>query len=223
MRCGVTRFYGLLVPGSSRPSGVPVPETVGVLERVPAPNDSIEVFGLRQLQATRPSEMCFVGVGRSAGTYPPCAHVATPWDDADLRHPRPSAPARPTQSSITLQSDRDRGYRGSCGRARTDRRIKPNPVTLMKSQFQRRLKKLTATIGSRSKHEYTLEELCWEYWRRGQRDFMALANGDCTYLRVFVDSFKRKESGEGHRTRGHRSAGNGIGTRGRGAEGKLAR
>jgi len=51
----------------------------------------------------------------------------------------------------------------------------------MKSQLHRRLKRLTATIGSRSTREYTLEELCWEYWRRGQRDFMALANGDCSY------------------------------------------
>jgi hypothetical protein len=91
----------------------------------------------------------------------------------------------------------------------------------MRSQFHRRLKKLTATIGSRSTREYTLEELCWEYWRRGQRSFMALANSDCTYLRVFIDSFQRKESGEGHRDRGHPSAGNGIGARG--AEGKLAR
>jgi hypothetical protein len=93
----------------------------------------------------------------------------------------------------------------------------------MKAQLHRRLKKLTATIGSRSKREYTLEELCWEYWRQRQRSFMALANGDCTYLRAFIDPFKRKESGEGHRNRGHQRAGNGIGARGRGAEGKLTR
>jgi hypothetical protein len=93
----------------------------------------------------------------------------------------------------------------------------------MKSQLHRRLKNLTAIIGRRSNREYTFEELCWEYWRRGQRDFMALASGDCTYLRVFIDTFKRKESGEGLRNQGHRSAGNGIGMRGRGAEGKLAR
>jgi hypothetical protein len=93
----------------------------------------------------------------------------------------------------------------------------------MKSQLQRRLKKLTATIGSRSTREYTLEELCWEYWRRSQRSFMALANSDCTYLRALIDSFKGRESGEGNRTRGHRSAGNGIGASGRGAEGKRAR
>ena len=78
-------------------------------------------------------------------------------------------------------------------------------------------------IGSRSNREYTLEELCWEYWRRGQRDFMALANGDCRYLCVFIDSFKRKESGEGNRDRGHRSEGDGIGARGRSAKGELAR
>jgi hypothetical protein len=64
----------------------------------------------------------------------------------------------------------------------------------MKSQLHRRLKSLTATIGSRSNREYTLEELCWQYWRRSQRGFMALANGDCIYLRVFIDSFKRRES-----------------------------
>jgi hypothetical protein len=93
----------------------------------------------------------------------------------------------------------------------------------MKSQLQRRLKNLTATIGRRSNREYTLEELCWDYWRRSQRDFMALANGDCTYLRAFIDPFKRKESGEGHRDRGYRSAGDGIGTRGRSAKGKPAR
>jgi hypothetical protein len=64
----------------------------------------------------------------------------------------------------------------------------------MSSQLHRRLKKLTATIGSRSNRAYTLDELCWEYWQRDQRGFMALANGDCTYLRVFIDLFKRKES-----------------------------
>jgi hypothetical protein len=93
----------------------------------------------------------------------------------------------------------------------------------MKSQLHRRLKNLTAIIGNQSNRQYTLEELCWEYWRQRQRDFMALANGDCTYLRAFIDSFKRKESGEGNRDRGHRRSGDGIGTRGRGAEGKLAR
>ena len=72
----------------------------------------------------------------------------------------------------------------------------------MKAQLHRRLKKLTATIGSRSNRGYTLEELCWEYWRRSQRGFMALANGDCTYLRVFIDSFKRRESGSLRAQRG---------------------
>src|SRR5258706_14336467 len=93
----------------------------------------------------------------------------------------------------------------------------------MKAQLHRRLKRLTATIGSRSTREYTLEELCWEYWRRGQRGFMGLANGDCPYLRVFIDSFQRKERGEGHRNRGHRRAGDGIGAPGRGADGNQAR
>ena len=91
----------------------------------------------------------------------------------------------------------------------------------MKSQLHRRLKKLTATIGSRSNREYTLKELCWEYWRRGQRNFMALANGDCSYLRVFIDAFQRRESGKGNR--GHQGVGNGIGTLGRRAAGRLAR
>ena len=81
----------------------------------------------------------------------------------------------------------------------------------------------TSDDRSRSNRAYTLEELCWEYWQQDQRGFMSQANGDCTYLRVFIDSFKRKESGEGNRDRGHRGAGDGIGTRGRGAEGKLAR
>jgi hypothetical protein len=64
----------------------------------------------------------------------------------------------------------------------------------MKSQLHRRLKNLTATIGSQSNRGYTLEGLCWECWRRGRRGYMALANGDCMYLRVFIDSFKRRES-----------------------------
>ena len=62
----------------------------------------------------------------------------------------------------------------------------------MKSHLHRRLKKLTATICSRSNRAYTLEELCWEYWQQDQRGFMSQANGDCTYLRVFIDSFKRR-------------------------------
>ena len=74
---------------------------------------------------------------------------------------------------------------------------------LMKSQIHRRLKNLTATIGSRSNCAYTLEELCWEYWQRDQRGFMALAKGDCTYLRAFIDLFKRKESDRA-RTEGRR-------------------
>ena len=73
----------------------------------------------------------------------------------------------------------------------------------MKSHIHRRLKNLTAAIGSRSNREYTLEELCLEYWRRDQRGFMALANGDCTYLRVFIDVFKHRESDRA-RARGNR-------------------
>jgi hypothetical protein len=73
----------------------------------------------------------------------------------------------------------------------------------MTSEFDRRLKNLTAKICSRSDREYTLEELCWEYWRRSQRGYMALANGDRTYLRVFIDSFKRRES-DSSRAQGNR-------------------
>jgi hypothetical protein len=65
----------------------------------------------------------------------------------------------------------------------------------MKAQIHRRLKKLTAMIGGRQDRAYTFEDLCWEYWRVNQRGFLALANGDCPNLRVFVDSFQRKESG----------------------------
>jgi hypothetical protein len=60
--------------------------------------------------------------------------------------------------------------------------------------MHRRLKNLTAMIGSKQNRAYTLEDLCWAYWRVNQRRFIALANGDCPYLRVFVDLFQRKET-----------------------------
>jgi hypothetical protein len=67
----------------------------------------------------------------------------------------------------------------------------------MKSHIHRRLKNLAAMIGSQHNRSYTLEDLCWEYWRRDKRGFLALANGDCGYLRVFVDLFQGKEGDRG--------------------------
>jgi hypothetical protein len=63
----------------------------------------------------------------------------------------------------------------------------------MKSHIHQRLKTLTATIASRRSRSYTLEGLCWEYWQQDKRGFIALANGECPYLRVFVDSFRPKD------------------------------
>jgi hypothetical protein len=39
-----------------------------------------------------------------------------------------------------------------------------------------------------------LEELCRLMWRQHKRSFLALANGDCPHLRVFVTSFERDEA-----------------------------
>jgi hypothetical protein len=65
----------------------------------------------------------------------------------------------------------------------------------MNRHIHQRLKNLTATFGSQHSRSFTHEDLCWEYWRQDKRGFLALANGDCRCLRVFVDLFQHRDTG----------------------------
>ncbi len=62
------------------------------------------------------------------------------------------------------------------------------------SQLHKRLQNLSAKIRPNGNREFTLEELCREYWRRDKRGFLALAKRDCTSLHVFVDIFQREDA-----------------------------
>jgi hypothetical protein len=70
----------------------------------------------------------------------------------------------------------------------------------------RRIEKLTAKIGTTRKGGLTFEELCRKLWRQNQRGFLALAEGDCPFLRVFVSSFRREDAERGVGSRKHARA-----------------
>jgi hypothetical protein len=74
------------------------------------------------------------------------------------------------------------------------------------SQIRRRLENLTAKIRPHGSREFTLEELCREYWRRDQRGFMALVSGDCPHVRVFLESFQSEDAGRADRGPGQARA-----------------
>jgi len=60
-------------------------------------------------------------------------------------------------------------------------------------QIQKRLQKLSAKIRPNGIREFTLEELCREYWRLNRRGFLALTNRDWKGLSGFVDIFQRED------------------------------
>jgi hypothetical protein len=62
------------------------------------------------------------------------------------------------------------------------------------SQIHKRLQKLSAKIRPNGIREFTLEELCREYWRLNKRGFLALTNRDGKCLRAFVDIFQREDA-----------------------------
>jgi hypothetical protein len=62
------------------------------------------------------------------------------------------------------------------------------------SQIHKRLQNLTAKINPKGKREFTLEELCREYWRLDKRGFLALANREFKAFRVFVEIFQREDA-----------------------------
>src|ERR1035437_10792285 len=66
---------------------------------------------------------------------------------------------------------------------------------MIASQIRRRLENLTAKIRPKGTREFTLEELCRDYWRRDQRGFLALVSGDCPHVRVFLESFQSEDAG----------------------------
>jgi hypothetical protein len=62
------------------------------------------------------------------------------------------------------------------------------------SQIRKRVEKLAARISLSGSRQHTFEELCRLMWRQDKRGFLALANGDCSFLRVFVTSFERDDA-----------------------------
>jgi hypothetical protein len=62
------------------------------------------------------------------------------------------------------------------------------------SQIHRRLENLTAKIRPNGRREFTLEELCREYWRLDKRGFLALMKRDCQGLGVFAAMFEREDA-----------------------------
>ena len=62
------------------------------------------------------------------------------------------------------------------------------------SQINKRLQNLSAKIRPNGKREFTLEELCREYWRLNKRGFLAHTNRDGKGLRGFVDIFQREDA-----------------------------
>jgi hypothetical protein len=71
------------------------------------------------------------------------------------------------------------------------------------SQIRKRVEKLAARISLSGSRQHTFEDLCRLMWRQDKRGFLALANGDCPFLRVFVASFERDDAERG--TRGQRA------------------
>ena len=62
------------------------------------------------------------------------------------------------------------------------------------SQIHRRLEKLTAKIRPSGRREFTLEELCREYWRLDKRGFLAFMKRDCQGLGMFAAMFEREDA-----------------------------
>ena len=62
------------------------------------------------------------------------------------------------------------------------------------SRIRKRIEKLAAKICPASDRNNTLEGFCRLLWRCDERRFLALAKGDCPYLRVFVSSFERDDA-----------------------------
>jgi hypothetical protein len=77
---------------------------------------------------------------------------------------------------------------------------------MIASQIRRRLENLTAKIRPHGIREFTLEELCRDYWRRDQRGFLALASGDCPHVRVFLESFQSEDARRADRAPGRAPA-----------------
>jgi len=89
------------------------------------------------------------------------------------------------------------------------------------SPIQRRLERLAAKIRPNGRREFTLEELCREWWRLDQRGFLRYLKTNVTGVGVFADMFQRedaeraaRQTAKGHRDRGDRSPRRGVGMHG---------
>jgi hypothetical protein len=72
------------------------------------------------------------------------------------------------------------------------------------SRIRKRIEKLAAKIGLSGSRQHTFEELCRLMWRQDKRGLLALANGDCPFLRVFVSSFELEDALRGVHVRGRK-------------------
>jgi hypothetical protein len=72
------------------------------------------------------------------------------------------------------------------------------------SQIRKRVEKLAARICLSGSRPHTFEDLCRLMWRHDKRGFLALANGDCPYLRIFVTSLELEDAQRGIHARGRK-------------------
>jgi len=65
--------------------------------------------------------------------------------------------------------------------------------SLSTRQIHRRLEKLSARIRPNQNRSFTLEELCWEYWRLDRSGFRALVSRFPEFS-VFLSIFEREDA-----------------------------
>jgi hypothetical protein len=71
-------------------------------------------------------------------------------------------------------------------------------------RIRKRIEKLAAKLCPTSDRSFTVEEICRLWWRRDKAPFLAMADGDCRFLRVFVTSFEREDAQRGVHARGRK-------------------
>jgi hypothetical protein len=58
----------------------------------------------------------------------------------------------------------------------------------------KRLERLAARIRPQGRREFTLEELCRNYWRLNKRGFLALVKQGVPGMHLFADIFEREDA-----------------------------
>ena len=66
-----------------------------------------------------------------------------------------------------------------CAETELEQIAASNSNSAVKTKLEIRLKRLAATLcRSSDRRSFTLEELCWRYWRVDRRGFLALSKGE---------------------------------------------